>query len=57
MLTYIAIGLWVLKVHMKRRDANRELAKKNIPFNVDDDNEENVYVFGLWPLVLIKWWF
>ena len=56
-LTYCLIGLWVLKVHIKRRDNNRLLAKSRLPFDIDDDDEENVFVFGLWPWVVFKWWF
>ena len=57
MFTYILIGLCVLEVHTKRRSANRELAKKNLPFTIEDDRRENVYVFAFWPLVLIMWCF
>lgn len=59
MFTYCAFGLWVLNVHIKRREENRVLAKLRLPSALHelDDDVENVFVFGLWPWIVCKWWF
>lgn len=53
--TYLLFGLWVLKVHIKKREEIGEKAR--IFKDIKDDDEENVYVFALWPYVVYKWWF
>lgn len=55
MVTYLCIGLWVLKVYIKRRDENHDKAK--IFKDIEDDDIENIVVWIAWPYVVNKWWF
>lgn len=55
LVTYILFGLWILKVHIKKREEKG--AKAKIFKNVEDNDEENVFVFAAWPYVVYKWWF
>lgn len=55
MVTYLCIGLWVLKVYIKRRDENHDKAK--IFKDIEDDDIENIVVWIVWPYVVNKWWF